>query len=397
MNRHHRAITLVFALHGAVSGSLATRVPWLQDHLGLGPSVLGLALLCPSVGAFLGMPTAARLSHRLGGAATTRILIALWCAGLALPALAPAPAWLFAAFLLYGATAGMSDVVMNGHAVDLERHLGRSIISGLHGMWCVGSLAGGGIGMLAAHAHLDARIHLGAMSAALLAAGLAAGRGLFTGGGEVGAPVPRRFALPSRAVLGIGVLGFCGTFAEGASADWAAVYLTEVTGAGPGLAAGGFLVFVLCMAATRLAGDRLIRRFGPVAVVRGGGAAAVLGGALVVTAVSPVMGAAGFALVGTGVATVVPLVFAAAGASGPAASEGVAGVATITYLSGLTAPAVTGWVAGAASYPAAFAMITAMAGATALLAGALRPRPAPPAALGTPCEQGERETSPRDV
>ncbi|MFC7646505.1 hypothetical protein ACFQX6_42445 [Streptosporangium lutulentum] len=54
----------------------------------------------------------------------------------------------------------------------------------------------------------------------------------------------------------------------------------------------------------------------------------------------------------------------------------MAGIATITYLSGLTAPAVTGWVAGGVSYPAAFAMITGVMVLLTLLAPVLRPAPA---------------------
>ncbi|MBW8482821.1 MFS transporter [Actinomadura parmotrematis] len=376
---HRTSLVLVFAVHGAVSGSLATRVPWIQEHLGIGPGLLGLALLSPSVGAFAAMPTAGRIAHRVGGARTTRLLLAFWCAALALPALAPAPGWLFAAFLLFGAAAGMSDVVMNGQVVVLERHLGRPLMSGLHGMWCVGSLAGGAIGVVAAHAGVDARLHLGGMAALLFAVGACAGRGLLRSESDTAAAPPRRFALPTRAIALIGLVGFCGTFAEGASADWTAVYLTRVTGAGPGLAAAGFVLFMVCMAGARLLGDGLIQRFGPVGVVRCGGAVAVAGGVLVVAGRAPAVCMAGFALVGTGIAVIVPLVFAAAGSRGAHPEEGVAGVATITYLSGLLAPAVTGWIAGAASYPAAFAVVTALAAAMALLASVLRP----PAAAGT--------------
>ncbi|WP_131741347.1 MFS transporter [Actinomadura roseirufa] len=368
------AIGVVFAVHGAVAGTLATRIPWIQDHLDIGPSVLGLALLCPSIGAFAGMPMAGRLAHRFGGRATTRVLLAAWCAILAVPALAPAPGWLFATMLLYGATSGMCDVVINAHAITLERRLRRPIISGLHGLWCVGGLAAGGVGVLAAHAGIDARLHLGAVSLALLVTGIVAGRGLLHDRTAPGTPAPRRFALPTRAILAIGAVGFCGTFAEGASADWAAVYLTKVTGAGPGTAAAGFVVFMSCMAGTRLVGDRLVRRLGAAAVVRCGGLVAAAGGVLVVTARTPVPGIAGFALIGAGAATIVPLAFAAAGNIAPTAGEGVAGVATITYLSGLTAPAVTGWAAGALSYPAAFVLIACMAAVMAPAAGALRPR-----------------------
>ncbi|MFG6191016.1 MFS transporter [Nonomuraea sp. JJY05] len=375
---HHRAIAAVFVAHGAVAGSLSTRIPWIQEHLHLSPGALGLALLCPSIGAFVGMPMAGRLAYRFGNRAATRVLLALWCAGLALPALSPSPVWLFGAFLLFGAAAGMCDVAMNAHAVLLERQLGRSIMSGLHGMWSVGSLAAGGLGALAAHAGLDARIHLGAMSLALLVLGAVAGRGLLPDSGMAGpvrdaAPAPRRFALPTRAILAIGLVGFCATFAEGASSNWSAVYLTAVTDAGPGLAAAGYTVFMLCMASTRLLGDHVIRRLGPAATVRAGGAVAAVGGALVVAARTPALGIAGFALVGLGIAVIVPLVIAAAGNAGTTPGEGVAGVATITYLSGLIAPAVTGWVAGALGYPAAFALITCVVVLLTLLAPVLRP------------------------
>jgi MFS family permease len=322
------------------------------------------------------MPLASRLAYRFGGRAATRVLLALWCSALALPALAPAPAWLFAAFLLYGAAAGMCDVVMNAQAVVLERHLGRSIISGLHGLWCVGSLAGGGIGALAAQAGIDARLHLGVTALVLLGLGAVAGRDLLPDSSPAGVPAPRRFALPTRAILVIGLVGFCGTFAEGASSNWAAVYLTEVAAAGPGVAAAGYMTFMLCMAGARLVGDRVIQRLGPVTAVRAGGIVAAVGGAIVVAARTPALCIAGFALLGLGVAVIVPLVFAAAGNAGPTPGEGVAGIATITYLSGLTAPAVTGWVAGGLSYPAAFAMVTGVMVLLTLLAPVLRPTPA---------------------
>ncbi len=56
-------------------------------------------------------------------------------------------------------------------------------------------------------------------------------------------------------------------------------------------------------------------------------------------------------------------------------------MATITYLSGLIAPAAMGWVAGALSYPAAFAMVALAAAAMAALAGTLR-RPGGSPAVG---------------
>src|ERR1700752_41108 len=100
--RSRYAVAAVFAVHGAVTGSFATRIPWIQDPLGIGEGAPGLALLAPPLGSLVGMPTAGRLGHRFGGRATTRWLLAGWCAALALPALAPNLPALWVALLVYG-------------------------------------------------------------------------------------------------------------------------------------------------------------------------------------------------------------------------------------------------------------------------------------------------------
>jgi hypothetical protein len=45
---------------------------------------------------------------------------------------------------------------MNAAGVRVERWAGRSIMSGLHGLWLVGVLAGSGRGVLRAHAQIGA-------------------------------------------------------------------------------------------------------------------------------------------------------------------------------------------------------------------------------------------------
>ena len=364
-----------FAVHGAVGGSFATRIPWLQDHLRVGPGALGFALLAPAVGSLIAMPMAGRLTHRFGGRAATRWLLGLWCAMLAFPALAPNLPVLWVTLLVYGAVAGMCDVAMNAQGVVVEQWAGRSIMSGLHGMWSVGGLAGGALGVLAAHARVDARIHLGAMASTLLVVGALAARRLPDVRAEADEVAPPRFVLPSRSVLVIGLVGFCAVFGEAASQDWCAVYLKQITAASPGVAAASYTAFAFTMAAGRLCGDRVVRRLGAVTTVRISGVLAALGGALVVIARTPLPAVAGFMLIGLGLAVVVPLVFAAAGNATPTPGEGVAGVATISYTSGFIAPSVIGGIAAVSSLSVSFALVTALTAAILLGAGALGRRP----------------------
>ncbi|MFJ8311970.1 MULTISPECIES: MFS transporter [unclassified Streptomyces] len=380
LRRARIAVAAVFCVHGAVTGNFATRVPWIQEHAGVSTGRLGIALAFPAIGSSLLMPLSGAVTHRFGARTALRGLLALWTLALALPALAPNVYTLCAALFVYGATAGMADVAMNALGVETENRLGRSIMSGLHGMWSAGALIGSAAGTLAAHLGADARLHHVVAAATLTLLGLAACRGVLDLRSSPGAAPPPRFTLPPRSALVIGLVGFCAVFAEGASLDWSAVYLRDELGSSAGAAAACTTAFTLTMAVARIAGDKVVDRFGAVRTVRGGGVLATLGGLLVVVAPGPAAAMSGFALLGLGVAVVVPLAFAAAGRSGPNPSQAIAGVATITYTSGLVAPSAIGSIADLTSLVVSFGLVTVLglglvAGARVLRAGA-RPQTA---------------------
>ncbi|MFI6558511.1 MFS transporter [Streptomyces griseus] len=366
------AVAAVFTVHGAVTGSFATRVPWIQDHAGVSAGQLGLALAFPAIGASIAMPLAGRISHRFGARTALRGLLTLWTLALILPALAPSLVTLCAALFVYGATAGMSDVAMNALGVEVENRLDKSIMSGLHGMWSVGALIGSAAGTVAAHTGTDARLHHLVAAVALTALGLIACRGVLDLQSAPEEEPPPRFTLPPKSALVIGAIGFCAVFAEGASLDWSAVYLRDVLDSSDGLAAASTTAFALTMAVARIAGDRIVDRFGAVRTVRTGGLLATVGGLLVVFSPSPAAAMCGFGLLGLGVAVVVPLAFAAAGRSGPNPSQAIAGVATITYTSGLIAPSAIGSLAEATSLVVSFGVVTALAFGLVLGAGVLK-------------------------
>ncbi|MFB7500492.1 MFS transporter [Streptomyces sp. NPDC056161] len=374
VKRSRYAVAAVFTVHGAVTGSFATRVPWIQDHASLSAGQLGFALAFSALGASCAMPLAGRISHRFGSRTALRGLIALWTLSLILPGLAPNLYTLCLAMFVYGASSGTADVAMNALGVEVERLLDKSIMSGLHGMWSAGALTGSAAGTLAAHLGSDARVHFGLAAAVLTLLGiLAAGWVLDLQAAEDEEPPPR-FALPPRSALLIGAVGFCAVFAEGASLDWSAVFLQDRLETSAGLAAACTTGFMLTMAVARIAGDAVVNRFGAVRTVRTGGVLAAAGGLSIVLAGHPAVAMAGFALMGLGIAVVVPLCFAAAGHSGPNPSQAIAGVATITYTSGLIAPSMIGGVAQATNLTVSFCVVTVLACGLAVFAGVLRPR-----------------------
>jgi MFS family permease len=359
------AIAFVFAVHGTVTGTYSSRLPWIENHVHASTGVLGAAMISLTVGAMITMPFAGRLAHRLGARRSLRLMLVLWTAALAIPALMPNVGSLAAGLLVYGGVAGVADVLMNGQAVRIERRAGKSIMSGLHGMWSVGGILGALFGALCAGAGISALPEFLVTALILVLAAFAATAllppdGLYSDGAEVEIRPPR-FALPTRAILGLGVLGFCAVFTEGSGSNWSAVYLTSVAHASAAVGAYCVTGFAATMALGRLTGDAIVRRFGPVWTVRCGGALAVLGAAMIVVSHNEWLGMVGFAAMGLGIATGVPLAIAAAGRATGDAETAVAGISSITYAAGLMAGPSVGALGSAVSLPFAFGLVALLA------------------------------------
>jgi predicted MFS family arabinose efflux permease len=290
-----------------------------------------------------------------------------------LPAL-PTSLWLLcAALVVYGAAAGLADVAMNAHAVAVEEQYGRSIMSGMHGWWSAGVLAGSGAAAVAVKITPDGRPHLIIAAAVCAVVSAVACAWLLPHRPDPEVDPPPAFALPSRAVLLIGLVGLCAVFAEGAGLDWSAVYVHTVLDHPASTAALTVSIFAVTMAATRFAGDRVVRRFGPVTTVRLGGLCATVGALCVALTRDVVTVIGGFALIGLGIAVVIPLVFAAAGRIGPHPGRSIAGAAGISYGAGLIAPGAIGGIAHLSSLALSYGLVAVLTAVMAAGAVTLRP------------------------
>jgi MFS family permease len=167
--------------------------------------------------------------------------------------------------------------------------------------------------------------------------------------------------------------------AEGSAADWSAVYLARSFGAATGVAALAYTAFALAMTSSRILGDRLNSRYGPVRLARSGAALAALGLGVGLAIGSIPVAIAGFAAMGAGLGVVVPILFrAAASTPNVSASKGVAGVSTVGWLGFLAGPPAIGFAASAVGLRAALGIVVLATLTLAVLVRSVRPRPAAP-------------------
>jgi HAD superfamily hydrolase (TIGR01509 family) len=374
MRSTRAAITLVFFADGLLIGSWAARIPAIQRQTELTSGELGLALFAASLGALLAMPTAGRLSERIGSRSVTISALLGGGVALLLTALAGGLAGLSFALFLFGAGFGAVNVAANAQGLALERLGGRSILSSFHAAFSFGGLAGAGLGALAAGAAVDPVEHFGATALAIGLSALVAGRRLLPPDADDREPTPV-LARPQRALLVLGAAAFFTLLAEGAAADWSAVYLSDSLGAGAAVAALGYTAFSLAMASSRVFGDRLNGLLGPVALARGGGLLAATALALALVSGSTAAALVGFAAMGAGLGVVVPVLFRAAGSTpGVSAGAGIAAVSTIGWFGFLAGPPAIGVTADAIGLRGALAIVVVSTLALAVLAGSAGPR-----------------------
>jgi HAD superfamily hydrolase (TIGR01509 family) len=368
------AITVFFFADGLAVGSWAARIPAVQEQADLTNGELGVALFAMALGALVSMPAAGRLSERLGSRSVTVAALLGVGGSLVLASLAASLLDLTAALLLFGAGFGAVNVAGNAQGIALERRYGRSILSSFHAAFSAGGLTGAGLGAAAAGLDIGVRAHFGALALALVVVLLVEGRRLLPpeSRGHARSPVLVR---PPRTLLVLGVAAFFTLLAEGAAADWSAVYLADSVGATAAVAALGYTGFSLGMVLSRTVGDRLDERFGPVALARGGGVLAAAGLTLALAVGSAPAALVGFAAMGAGLGVVVPVLFRAGGSTpGMSAGAGVAAVSTVGWLGFLAGPPAIGLVADAVGLRPALVLVVLAIAMLALLADSAAPR-----------------------
>jgi MFS family permease len=378
MRRARASVIGAFALHAAVAGTLGPRLPAVKEQAEITDGELGVALAVFAVGLFVGTRIVSPLLDRLGTRGVLRGGMPLLGVSLLGPAFAESLPSLAAALFVVGALSGILDVAMNSNAVVVERSYGRPIMSSIHGTWSAGMLVASGGAAAAAALDVSLRLHFG-LAALAIALVSAPALGHLAAAADAPQQLPAvrtRGYLLARPVLLLGIIGFCSFLGEGAAIDWSAVYVDESLDASRGAAALAFVAFSVGITASRFLVDRIAARLGPVPVVRWGATLAAAGLALGLAVPETGVAIAGFALLGAGLAPVVPTVFSAAGnMRARSGRSALAAVVTISYLGSILGPALIGFVTSVVGLRAALGIPVLLALLAARLAAQVASAP----------------------
>jgi fucose permease len=354
---------------GVVVGAYGAHVPSLVRRYALDERRLAGLMLCTTVGSLIMLFLAGRIIGRLGARRTTVLAGFAFAGALGVMLVLPSAWALIPAMMVLGAGESLFDIAVNAEGTTLELLGGRAIMSGLHAMFSVGAMVGAGMVALLYRWGVAPATQLGAIAVPLAIALTVSSRGMLPVHPSDEREV--HFAWPRGLLLMIGLLILAAMMAEGVMYNWSVLYVQQELGAAPERAALAYGTFSGATAVMRFAGDAVRSRWSERQVLVAGALLASLSMVVVLLAATIAVALVGFAFVGMGIATVVPILYnATTRVPGVSRAAALASASSIGYVGFLLGPPIVGSIAHATSLTTALG--TLVIACLVLVAGAGR-------------------------
>lgn len=356
-----------FFLSGIITATWNSRIPDVQDHLQLGNAAWGVVLAALPVGLMTGLPVSSWLVARFGATAVTTITTIIACLGLAILGVASERLSLMIVLFFIGFNRTIMNIALNTSAVEVQQLYQKPVISVFHGLWSLACFAAAGIGTLMIIFKTLPAFHFAFIALVCLA-------GVFLNRDrsktiEHTQPGKKPFLVkPDQYLLLLGLIAFFSMSAENTMFDWSINYFDKVLHAERKWMTAGYTCFIVMMSLGRLAGDRMIHRFGYINMLQFNGILMAAGFAIASMLPGLLAASFGFLLVGFGDGTIVPIIYSLAGRSAKLPAYAIASVTTIGYTGFVVNPLVVGFVSDAMGMQWAFGLMAVYAICVTILA-----------------------------
>lgn len=354
------ATRIMFFIAGMMTASWASIIPFIKHSLNVSDSVIGGFLLCLGAGAMAGMPLAGVGASRIGCRPVLLTCVGGFALLFACIPLVNSLVGLAIVLLLFGMLLGITDCAMNIQAVAVEKAASLPLMSGFHGFYSLGGMAG------AVFMALQLTVHGNVLAACMLTSFVIIGLMLWSVKGLLGKlaadPGPL-WVLPKSVVILIGIVCCILFLAEGTILDWSGIFLIEFRQISPSLAGMGIACFSVAMTFGRLTGDTIVSRLGARKVINVGSMTAISGFLIVLHINLWQVALVGYVLIGLGCANIVPIMFSATGRQTVMSQAmAVTAVSTLGYVGVLAGPALVGFSADIISLPVSLHIILLLLG-----------------------------------
>ncbi len=356
------AVSAVFFAYGLTFASWASRIPTIQQHLGISDGILGLVLFSLPAGLFLCLPFSGWIINHFGSKKVVVTTGLIYTGLLLLIGLSQTLTQLVVVLFAFGFFSSLLNIAVNTQAAGVEQAYHKPIMASFHGMWSLAGFTGAAIGTLMMGYGIEPAYHFILIFILMLFIIFFSTTNMIekdAGQSSDGL----KFVMPDKPLLKLGIIAFCSLVCEGTMFDWSGVYFLKVVKAEPAWVGAGYTAYMIAMASGRFVADWVTHKIGVQRVLQLSGALTVIG--LMISVMFPyqVPAVIGFLLVGIGVSSVVPLAYSAASKSTTMpASQALSTVTTIGFFGLLIGPPLIGLISGASDLKTAFTFLIVMGG-----------------------------------
>lgn len=339
------AVGFFFFLCGSTFATWASRIPTIKNEFHLNEAQLGSVLFLLPMGSIAVLAIAGWAIDRFGSNRMTLLTALCYAASLVVIAFCQTVAELSVALFFFGFFGNGLNISMNTNALQVEEKLYKKpLMASFHALWSAGAMTGAIVGGWAMERSAGLKAHF---------IGIAAIQVVFyiwmfflLSKTEQLNAKRQAFSWPGKLIWLLGIICFCCTLCEGAMADWSSLYYIQAVTNGEGINTIGYSAFAFTMACGRLIGDNLIDRYGSKKILFADSLLISLGIIIALTFTLPITVIAGFALVGFGVSTIIPIVYTIAAKNGKMSpGSSLAAVSSIGFTGFLVGPPVIGFIA----------------------------------------------------
>ncbi|MGA6840932.1 MFS transporter [Priestia megaterium] len=351
------SIYFIFALPGFSMASWVSRTPTIRDALGATTAQMGWIIFGMAVGSIVGLMSASHLIAHKGGRFV--MVTGLVISSIGLIIVGVGGSWIinssivFLGLAIFGFGNGICDVAMNVEGTAVEGVTKKSLLTGFHAAFSVGTLFGAIVGSVATKSGVPVPLHLTFVSVVIVLSIIFLSRFVPLGTGKednsdsngTSMSARERMAVwkePRTILISIIVLGMA--FAEGSANDWLPLIMVDGYNVTPTMGSFAFGLFVAAMTVGRAIGGLLLDRLGRVLVLRISALLAIVGLLIVIFGGSYTFATIGIILWGLGAAFGFPVGLSAAGDDPRGVAARVSAVATAGYLAFLVGPPFLGFV-----------------------------------------------------
>jgi MFS family permease len=359
-NRQRVFLSVFFFISGVCFSSWASRIPTIKTTFGYNEAQLGTILLFMPISSLIGLPISGWLVARYDSRIPMSFAFVMLAFALLSIGFATSGFTLVASLCVFAFSMRVLNISMNTQAIALQKLFDRKINGSFHGLWSTGGIVGVGFSTLMVALDVSMANHLLTISLATLIVTLFSYKFLLK---NDRAPSGNKLIIgkPDPYIAYLGLLVFFAGLCEGGMFDWSGIYFKEVVKVE--IFTWGYLIYMICMALSRFASDRVVERIGMANTFIGSASFIFFGIFLAIIFPTFWPSMIGFCLTGLGTAAIIPMTFTlASGSKKYSPGMAISLIATYGIVGMFIGPPLVGYLAHAFSLRVSF-VIFAISGA----------------------------------